>query len=227
MLEKIFGEKNNNDTTLKQLNKILSRLTVVKDDCNNAINNGNSESKDQCVTKIIELYDDLISLSLDYMELLIAQNDPQLGLDELENLRKIIQSTETFFESSVYDQVKTQNFLNMEWYNAVFLFELGKFRRCLKSCDTILEVDDSRNGIWVLKGQTLVELGNNDDALETFETAIGIEWHNADAWVGKGQILMALENYPDALEAFDTAIEIDERNADAYIGKFSALARRR
>lgn len=222
MLEKIFGEKDDTDTTLKQLNKIINRLAVVKDDCNNAIHNGDSESKDRYVTKIIELYDDLISLSMDYMKLLADQGDPQRGINELENLREIIQSTETFFESSVYDDVKTQNFVNVEVYNAIFLFQAEKFRRCLKSCDAILESDSARDGIWVLRGQTLVELGKNYDALEAFETAIGIKWHNADAWVGKGQILMALEKYPEALEAFDTAIEIDEGNADAYIGKTSA-----
>jgi SpoVK/Ycf46/Vps4 family AAA+-type ATPase len=139
-------------------------------------------------------------------------------------LREIILSTETFFAPIVVEQVHTQNFLNLEGYKGLFLLQLKKYRRALKSFEAILDADDSRCGIWILKARCLTELGNINEALESFEAAISVEWQNADAWIGKGQILQSLGNFTDALEAFETALEIDDANVDAIVGRNAVLS---
>jgi len=225
MFENIFGKKDDFDSVLKQLNKVLQRLGDAKEECNEARTAGNTERADKYVTKIAELYDECNDLSIKYLQLLLLKGDPQHGLDELESLRESIRSAETFFTHFDIEQVKTQNFIHMEIYKAFFLFDLQKYRRSLKSCESILELNEANPVIWVLKGQNLVKLRNNDEALIAFETAISNEWNTVDAWVEKGQILLASENFSEALEAFETALEIDDSNKEAQDGKEIVLSR--
>ena len=225
MFENIFGKKDDFDSVLKQLNKVIQHLADAKEECNKARAAGNTERADKYVAKIAELYDECNNLSIKYLQILLVKGDPQHGLDELESLREHLQSTETFFNHLDIEQIKLQNFTHMEIYKAYFLFDLQKYRRSLKSCEAILELNESNPTILVLKGRNLVKLGNNDEALIAFETAISNEWNTVDAWVGKGQILQAEENYSESLEAFETAFEIDDSNADAIEGKEIVLSR--
>ncbi len=219
-------KKNDLDSTLKQLNNVIDRLTVAKEDCNNALESGYNDRARQYFSKIAPLYDKCNELSLKYLEHLLQEENPQQGLSEVENLMTIIQSAETFFDafSIDIDDIKSQNFINLEIYKGICLLKLQKYRRALKSFDTILEIDDSMDGIWALKGNALLEMGNYDEAFDAFETAINLEWNNADAWVGKGKILQSSENFAEALEAFDTALEIDDTNLDAIQGKEGVMA---
>lgn len=226
MLERIFGGKEDRDSTLKELNKVIDYLSVAKADCNAALESGDYNRQQKCIKKICELYDEFNRLSINYLQFIALDNDPQTGLDEEENLIKNNRSTETFFAafSLDVDDVTTQNNLNLEIYKAFFLFDLQKYRRALKSCESILEVDDSKDGIWTLKGQVLFQLGNFDDALDAFDSAIELEWHNVKAWIGKGLTLQAFENYNDALDAYETALEIDENNTLAIEGRDLVLS---
>jgi AAA+ superfamily predicted ATPase/DNA-binding FadR family transcriptional regulator len=225
MLEKIFGKKDDLKSTLTQLKNVIERLAVVKDDCNNAIESGDDNQAEEYFSKIPPLYDECNELSLKYLEFLLQEENPQQGLEEAEYLIEVIQSAETFFDTFRIniEDIKAQNFINLEMYRGIFLLHLQKYRRALKSFDAILAIDASRDNIWTLKGMTLQDMGNNDGAMEAFETAIDLEWHNAIAWKSKGQILQSYERYPEALEAFETALEIDDTDEEAITGRKEVL----
>jgi len=223
MFENIFSKKEDLDSTLEQLNRVISHLDVVEKDYNNAIESGRPDKAEKFIPKIAELYDEFNALSMKYFEFLLLQLDSQRGLNELENLESILHSTETFLETLDIESVKDQNFRNFEIYKGLFLFDLDKYRRALRSFETILESDDSDSDIWRYKGDCLVELGDLDEAHESYENAIELDWNNDSAWVGKGKVLLASENYSDALEAFETALEINDSNEDAIEGKDEVL----
>ena len=219
MFEKIFSKKEDLQSTLEQLNRVISHLDVVKKDYNNAIESDHPDKAEKYLPKIAELYDEFNALSLKYFDFLANQLDPQHGLDELENLTKVLHNTETFLEDFDIEDVKAQNFQNFEMYKGLFLFDLKKFRRALRSFDAYLESDDSISFIWKMKGDCLVELGNLDEALEAYNTAIELDWNDDGAWAGKGTVLQAREEYLEALDAFETALEIDDSNVIAIQGK--------
>jgi len=225
MLENIFGKKDDFDSTLKQLNGVINHLDVVKKDYNNAIESGHLDRAEKYVPKIAELYDKFNELSIKYFGFLALQDNPQNGLDELEKLTTCLHSTETFLDTIDIEEVQAQNFRNFEVYKGLFLLQLEKYRRALKSFDAILDSDDSKAGIWSFKGDCLVKLGNLDEALEAYETAINLDWNNDSAWVGKGQVLQTRENFTDALEAYETALEIDESNILAITGRDKVLSK--
>lgn len=223
MFENIFSKKENLDSTLQQLNRVISNLEVVKTDYNNAIESGRRDKAEKFIPKIAELYDEFNALSLKYFNFLVNQLDPQHGLDELENLESILHSTETFLDTFDIEDVKAQNFRNFEMHKGVFLLLLKKYRRALRSFDVFLESDDSNSIVWSFKGHCLVELGNLDEALEAFNTAIELDWNNGSAWAGKGKVLLASEEFSEALDAFETALEIDDSDEDAVQGKAAVL----
>ena len=225
MLEVIRREDDDFESTFRLLNNVISHLSAANEECSNALKSGNPDRQQQCLARIVRLYNECNDLSLQYLVFLSDRNDPQHGLDEHEKLLQVIQGTEKFFEIFAMDvqEIILQNFLNMEGYRALFLFQMKKYRRALESCETILTADDSRDGIWILKGFLLTEFGNSDEALEAFETAIRLEWHNPDAWIGKGQIYHSSQNFTKALEAFDTALKIDISNRAAIEGKAAVL----
>lgn len=223
MFEKIFSKKEDLESTLEQLNRVISHLDVVKKDCNNAIESGHVDKAENYVPKIAGLYDEFNALSLKYFTFLGSQLNPQHGLNELEKLTKILHSTETFLDILDIEEVKAQNFRNFEMCKGAFLFDLKKYRRALRSFDAVLESDNSISLIWKMKGDCLVELGNLDEALEAYNTAIELDWNNDSAWAGKGTVLKTREEYSEALDAFETALEIDDSNTTAIEGKEAVL----
>jgi SpoVK/Ycf46/Vps4 family AAA+-type ATPase len=223
MFEKIFSKKEDLHSTLEQLNQVISHLDVVKNDYNNAIESGRPDKAEKYIPKIAELYDEFNALSLKYLNFLVLQLNPQHGLNELENLESILHGTETFFGALDIESAKAQNLRNFEMYKGLFLFNLKKYRRALRSFDAVLNSDDSISFIWKKKGDCLVELGNLDEALESYENAIELDWNNGSAWAGKGKVLLASEEFSEALDAFETALEIDDSDEDAVQGKAAVL----
>lgn len=226
MLEVIDREGDDFECTFRLLNNIINHLSAAKEECNNALKSGDPERQQQCIARIAGLYNECNDLSLKYLGFLSDRKDPRHGLDEHEKLLSVLQNTEKFFLVFNMDvtEITRQNFLNMEGYRALFLFQMKKYRRALQSCETILTADDSRDGIWILKGFLLTEFGNADEALDAFETAIRLEWHNADAWIGKGQVYHSTQNFTKALEAFETALTIDKANPLAIEGRSAVLS---
>ena len=226
MLERIFGKSDDFTSTLNRLNKVVSRLAVVQQDCNNAINLKNINKEEEIKAKIADLYDECVELTLKYLSYLEDQGNPQHALEELENLEETISSTETFFDTfnpEAIGKIITDNHMNIDFYKGKFLLQLQKNRMALKVFQDLMELNDSNDILWTYYGKALLAIENYTDAIKAFEKSIDINWQNADAWAGKGRVYQALGNFPDAIEAFETSLEIDENNPDASFGRNSIL----
>lgn len=227
MRERRFDKGEDDDeSTLRQLNNVIIRLDEVKNACNTVLQSGNSGRARQYMSKIAELYDEFNELSLKYFSFIGTHDTPQKALDELEKVMKINESTETFFDTFEIDvdDAITQNFLNLETFKGLFLLQLQKYRLAVNSFETVLNADNSRDGVWFFKGEALAGSGNADEALDAYETAIIANGNNSDAWIGKAQILQSVGNYSESLEAFETALEIDDTNLKAAEGRDAVLS---
>jgi ATP-dependent 26S proteasome regulatory subunit len=222
MFEKVFGKDDNLENTLDEINRVISKLEVAEKDCNNFVESGDLDRARKYLTKIAELHDNLNDLAEKYFIFLNNEGNVQTALEEVEKLQKIIKNAESYFGIDSDNEIKNANLLLYEISKGDCLFKLKKYRRALKSFQTILELNDSQDSVWVYKGQILLEMKKRNEALEAFETAINLNWHNTDAWIGKGESLFLSDNINGAIEAFDTALEIDENNVRAQNYKMIA-----
>ena len=103
------------------------------------------------------------------------------------------------------------------------LYNGGSYNESLRYAEKALEINQSNDQAWNLKGRILIKLSRYNDSMACFNRALEINPNYANASSNIGIALINLGDEESAIAYFDKAIEIDPLCKLAWEGEGAVL----